>query len=332
MSLCQKNHFNKESIHNVAILWGGGLGDLLVLRSFVQSLREKSDINIYLLTTASHLPGLLKEICPDVGLISISTRLKSLAHFIFKYRDKFDLVYLGPYPRWKTRILGNFIAGKALVWSQRHKNKTPFLIEQIQEDIREMGFSLPHLSQFPYGAIPWKELPLQGIHDRFIVIHAGSKERWQTTRWPFKKWKSLINQLLDDTDLSLYFVGARSEETMLSELISDIPTETRNRIELFVSRPLQEVYSLISCSNGVVCHNSGILHMATLQKKETVCITGSSAYHWRPPYPWVKNITSGRCNIACNQYRCPIPFYKARCIRDISVKEVMKAIKSHFIT
>ena len=53
----------------------------------------------------------------------------------------------------------------------------------------------------------------------------------------------------------------------------------------------------------------------------------SSARFWRPPYAHVKNVTSGACELACNQYRCPVPFYRARCIRELGVDPVFEALR-----
>jgi ADP-heptose:LPS heptosyltransferase len=67
--------------------------------------------------------------------------------------------------------------------------------------------------------------------------------------------------------------------------------------------------------------------VATFLGKKTVCITGSSARYWQPPYPWVQNSTSAACTLACNRYTCPIPFYRAKCIKSITVEDVWRAIR-----
>ena len=312
----------------VAILWGGGLGDLLVLRSFVQALHSRGNINTYIMTTASHLQGLHKEISPEVNFVHLPTRLKALISTIMQYRGKFDLIYLGPYPRWKTRLLGKVIAGRSPVLARRHADVSPFLLEQIQAEIKKLGLQSPLMRKFPYGALPWKPTLSTGRITPFIVMHPSSKDRWETTRWPLIRWKALVLRILKNTELSIYFVGVVSEENMLRDLVQDLPSEAKDRISLFIAKPLREVCSLITSSSGVICHNSGILHLATLLKKQTVCLTGSSAKQWQPPYPWVKNVSSEACSLACNQYRCPIPFFNAKCIRKLSVEKVWREVQN----
>ncbi|MCB2183189.1 MAG: hypothetical protein KQH63_14245 [Desulfobulbaceae bacterium] len=209
------------------------------------------------------------------------------------------------------------------------------MLEQIQADIMELGLREKSFEQFPYGGLPWSKNILAEKEEKegtpFLVLHISSKDRWETTRWPLPQWQSLVKRILQETELSICIVGVDSEKEMLRSFIHDMKLDAGNRIELCISMPLQEVCSLISASAGVICHNSGILHLATLLKKQTVCITGSSAKFWRPPYPWVKNITSGECNIACNRYKCPIPFFYAKCIRKLPAVKVWQAVQDHLL-
>jgi len=84
-------------------------------------------------------------------------------------------------------------------------------------------------------------------------------------------------------------------------------------------------------SVGVICHNSGVMHLAAMLGKTTLALTGSSATFWRPPYAHVTNLSSGACNLACNQYRCPVPFYRAKCIRELEVRDVMKVVRDKLL-
>ena len=93
---------------------------------------------------------------------------------------------------------------------------------------------------------------------------------------------------------------------------------------------LQDIVELIRESDGVICHNSGILHLSTFLHKNIVCITGSSGIYWQPHYPWVKNLSSGLCAFACNRYKCPVPFFRAKCINGIKTDTVWREALNHF--
>ena len=122
-------------------------------------------------------------------------------------------------------------------------------------------------------------------------------------------------------------MGVPSERSQLEALCENLEPAVSSRVRVQADIPLQRLAATIDSSSGVICHNSGILHLAAMLGKVTVAVTGSSAIFWRPPYAHVDNVTSGACNIACNQYRCPVPFYRAKCIRYLQVADVMLAVR-----
>jgi ADP-heptose:LPS heptosyltransferase len=204
-----------------------------------------------------------------------------------------------------------------------------FIFEQILADIRTIGLADSNVNGDFLSFLPWKisdiVSPFPG-GQRYIVLHTGAKDRWTTTRWPIEKWIILIKRILEEKDYAVCLVGTSDEEIQINKIAASFSEAHRQRIILCCSWPLKEISSLIASSDGVVCHNSGILHLSTFLKKNTVCITGSSAKYWRPLYPCVTNVTSNACKLACNKYRCPVPFFRAKCIRKISVDDVWKNI------
>jgi heptosyltransferase-2 len=204
------------------------------------------------------------------------------------------------------------------------------MLEQVLRDCRLMG--LPEASAGPAGFsgfLPWQVMPGSAPARPYLVLHAGSKERWQTTRWPGERWSELTTLLLEQTSFHLVFVGTASEQALVQSIAAG--GQDTGRITASLSAPLRQTAGLIAAAGGVICHNSGILHLAAFLGAKTACITGSSARYWRPPYPWVKNITTAACDRACNRYRCPIPWYRAKCIHSITVADVWAGLKEHAI-
>jgi ADP-heptose:LPS heptosyltransferase len=272
-------------------------------------------------------------LCGGIEVERLSPDPRSLTPFIKKWRRRFDFLYLGPHPTWKTSILGRLLAPRVL-WRQRHPEANPFLVEQIRADISELGLAKPDYYKMFAEVFPWgvrQNCNPFGSEVPFLVLHPGAKQRWQTTRWPVQNWQALIIRILQNSGYSLCLVGIESESEMLASFLELLPRHSRSRIKLSVSLPMKEIASLIASSSGVVCHNSGILHMATFLKKKTIAVTGSSARYWRPPYPWVLNVTSGQCELACNCYSCLVPFYHARCIQHLSVDRVWDALVDHLM-
>lgn len=321
-----------EELKKIGILWGGGLGDLLMIRPFLMAAHARSSAQPYFLTAASHATELFDEFCGPARVVMLPRQSSQVLSVIKKWRGFFDLIYLGPYPTIKTRILGHLLAPKKL-WGQYNKNARPFLLEQVLADITALGFGSAvdtlNLSAF----LPWKvDSNLNPFPDAkpFLVAHPGAKERWHTTLWPLEHWKNLTHKILKETDFSLCIAGVASEGERANQIIQALPEQFQVRIKLSLSCSLKDTASLISSSSGVLCHNSGILHLSTFLQKKTLCITGSSAKFWRPPYPWVTNITSDTCSLACNCYTCPVPFFDAKCIKNISADSAWEAFLNIF--
>ena len=316
----------------IGILWGGGLGDLLVIRPFLQALQADSSVQSYLLTNATHMSELLEEFCSPTRIIQLPLHYSRLLSVIKKWYRYFDLIYLGPYPTFKTRLLGYILSPKKL-WSVHHKNCPSYILDQVFADITALGLSAQTDYKNLTTFLPWKTdsqyNPFSG-KPPFMVIHPGAKLKWVTTRWPVEKWKALILKLLNETRFSLCMVGVKNEEGQLNDLTSFLPEKLKPRIKLCVGKPLQNITGIILGSNGVICHNSGILHLSTFLHKKTVCITGSSGVYWQPQYPWVKNITSGQCSYFCNCYNCPVPFFRSKCIGGIETNDVWNTVVNHF--
>ena len=316
----------------VGILWGGGLGDLLVIRPFLQALQTDPSIQSCLLTNATHMTGLFEEFCSPTKVIQLPRQYSQLLPIIKKWRRSFDLIYLGPYPTFKTRLLGHLLSPKKL-WSIHHKNCPPYILDQVFADITALGLSAQTGQSSLAAYLPWQTEGQDNLFPEkqpFLVLHSGAKQKWATTRWPVEKWKELILKLLSETNYSLCMIGVKEEEGQLNELTAFLPEKLKCRIKLCVGKSLQNIAGIILGSCGVVCHNSGILHLSTFLQKKTVCITGSSGVYWQPHYPWVKNITSGLCSYACNCYKCPVPFFRSKCIGGIETEAVWREIINYF--
>lgn len=316
-----------EAHHRFAIFWGGGLGDVLVLRPMLMALAERLQEPPLFFTTAHHLQGLFGSLGLEVQLHVLPTApLDALK--VFRRLGRLDWIYLGPHPRLKTRLLAQ-VVGAAHIWSVQHPDADVFIGEQVSSDIRALGLLGPSVSTAPYGGT-WDKVPA-GPTQNYLVFHPGAKPRWETTRWPSGHWRELIRRVLAESTVDLRLVGIGTERELLESLVADLPGSSRARVRMDMQLSLPALGNLLMASRGVVCHNSGVLHLAAMLGRSTVAVTGSSARSWRPPYPHVANVTSGACELACNQYRCPVPFYRARCIRLLEVETVMQAVRERLL-
>ena len=317
-----------RSADRFAIFWGGGLGDILVLRPLLVALAARLQEPPHLFTTAHHLEGVFEALGLKVQLHVLPTAPKEALRVFRHLGVRFDWIYLGPHPRLKTRLLAKLVGAKR-IWSVKHGDVDVFVGEQVLADVRALGLTDPGVITAPYGG-GWST-PAAKRPREYLVFHPGAKPRWETTRWSSEHWHELIRRVLGESDLDLCLVGIGPEQQFLESLVGDLPPSARARIGIESELSLQSLGGLVSSSRGVVCHNSGVLHLSAMLGRPTVAVTGSSARSWRPPYPHVVNVTSGTCELACNQYRCPVPFYRARCIRLLETDSVMDAIRQKLL-
>jgi ADP-heptose:LPS heptosyltransferase len=306
----------------IAIFWGGGLGDILALRPLLLALEDALDAPPDFFSTATHMQGLFRELGLRVTHHVLPAEPMAALRYFRSLDLRFDRLYLGAYPRIKTRMLAH-VVGAVCIWSRRHSDVHPFVGEQVLADIKHFGLGIAE----PYGGgarLPRATLTLPRD---YMLFHPGAKARWETTRWPADHWRTLLQRVLDGSGAEVMLVGVEAERAELESLLQGLDGSARGRVRIETALPLAGLVTAVEGSRGVVCHNSGVLHLSAALGRPTVALTGSSARFWRPPYAHVQNVTSGACELACNQYRCPVPFYRARCIRELRVAPVFEALR-----
>jgi hypothetical protein len=306
-----------------ALFWGGGLGDILVVRPLLLALAEHLEQPPYLFTTAHHLEGVFEALDLKVDLQVLPTAPFDALRVFRKLKLRFDWIYLGPHPRLKTRLLAE-VVGARRIWNVRHLDAERFIGEQILADVRDLGLAGVPAATLPYGG-EWNASAASAVDGDHLVLHPGAKGRWHTKQWPEEKWRSLMAWLLAGPGLRLILVGTPDEQLMLEGLKAGIPEGLRARVRSRTDYSLADLAACLRSSRGVICHNSGVMHLAAMLGKPTLVLTGSAPLHWRPPYANVRNLDSGLCSLACDQYRCPVPFYRARCIRELELDAVKAA-------
>jgi hypothetical protein len=301
------------------------LGDILVVRPLLLALCAHLERPPYFFTTANHLDGLFQSLDLPVDLHVLPTAPLDALRLFRRLKVRFDWIYLGPHPRLKTRLLAE-VVGARRIWSVRHLDAERFIGEQVLADVRDLGLAGTAAGTLPYGG-EWGAAAARAGDGAYLVLHPGAKGRWQTKQWPEEKWRALMGYLLETSGLRLILVGTPGEQPMLEGLSAGIPEGLRTRVSVRCDYALADLAVCLRGSRGVICHNSGVMHLAAMLGKPTLALTGSAPLHWRPPYANVQNLDSGLCSLACDQYRCPVPFYQARCIRGLELDAVALAAR-----
>ena len=320
----------REVPESVAVLWGGGLGDVLVIRPLLQRMNEVWGVRPHYLSRVIHFPQLFSTFGLDVAQQQLPAPLPELIRDMRSIRGSFEGVYIGGRATLKTRLLGHVIATDSF-WHSSHDDRSPFIQEQVLADCQMLGLGEYSIDELVEDTKAWSHSMAgsRAVDGEYFVLHPSSKGGWETKNWPDSHWRALVGRLLDELGQSVCLVGTRQEEPRLQRLVQRIGRADRVRVLTALS--MRDLFGLVEQSAGVICHNSGLLHVAVQLGKKTLCLNGSSALHWRASYPWVENIDSGRCQLRCNRYRCPVPGFDARCIKEISVAQVLSRVGSFLL-
>lgn len=312
----------------VAILGGGGLGDLLAARPLLQALDGLDRPAAYCSARFAQ-PGLLHLMGVRAEEVVLPREPRAAAGRLRDLGD-FDLLYLGPHPTWRTRLLARTMKARR-IWAQPGQHADQFLPEVLALDAQRLGL-VPSAAP-PYGTLPLFVAPPPQARPpagRYLVVHLTARPHWHAKQWPLERWAALLEQLAG-AGIPVLCLGTPDEAAAIDAALERVAPAARTLVRIETALALSDVERIIAHSAGVVCHNSGIMHIAVALQRPTVVLTGSSARFWRPTLPWVLNLDSGRCGLACNQHDCPVPFFDARCIRDLGLAEVFAAVRRHVL-
>ena len=312
---------SKISDKGVCILGGGGLGDLTVIYPLLSSF-EKEGIRYCYCTKVMHAKPLIESFIPSRDIFFLKGGLLSILNTVLFLRKNFHYTYIGPHPSLSTKLLAFFIGKPILSYSI--ENKSRFIGDTVKNDILRLGLKAPKKPYNKFFINPEiKRKP-------YILIHKSAKRDWQTTRWPDDNWRQLLNKLLANSEYDFVITGANCEVNDLKNFLSLIDPKFYDRATYHINNSIEDIFSLVNNAEGVICHNSGIMHVANVAEKRTVVITGSSALFWRINEDRVINVTSNECDAMCNKYRCPKDGYDSKCIKSISVDSAYEAINNLF--
>jgi hypothetical protein len=314
----------------VAVLWGGGLGDALALRPLMQRLSARlRDPPLFVCASAGY-SGLWDELGVRVAEVRVP-RDTARAWRCVRGLGVLDLVYLGPHPTWPTRALASVMRSRR-AWAVLGESPDEFIPDTVCRDVRRLGLAEPGEDVTRYGGLPLFRAsapPLAPIAAPYLAVHFTARPHWQAKQWPVEGWLAWLELFLQTHSWEVVCLGSADEKTTIDAALARLPESSRRRVRIETGLPLSQVEQRLRESAGVICHNSGLMHVAVALRKRTVVLTGSPARFWRPAAPWVLNLTSGECALACNQHRCPVPLFRAKCIRSLSVQAVHRAVQSH---
>jgi heptosyltransferase III len=119
---------------------------------------------------------------------------------------------------------------------------------------------------------------VQRCFSNLVAIHPGSGSPLKN--WPEANWRSLLEDLVAQTNLNFLLIGGEAERERIPALAPLIPS---HRLTLAVDLPLVELASRLKTARTFIGHDSGITHLAALLGLECIVLWGPTNEHvWRP--------------------------------------------------
>ncbi|MFH2145568.1 MAG: glycosyltransferase family 9 protein [Candidatus Omnitrophota bacterium] len=168
-----------------------------------------------------------------------------------------------------------------------------------------------------------------GKEDKFIGIAVCAA--WPLKSWPIEKWNKLAAKAKDELGFRVINIARISNDAFGQEIRKNMS----ERIISTQNTTLKQVLALINRCRIFIGPDSGLLHLASCLKKETIGLYGATAADFIYPYFHRHNIVKCRKYFPClpcypqgDSSPCKDKVIFGRCMQAISVDEVLEKIKS----
>ena len=211
-------------------------------------------------------------------------------------------------------------------------------IEVKLEAFSQKTDQIPQWSEMFMSQLHWSEGQLeemlQGkaveglrVDKPYICMAPGSV--WETKRWPPSSFKKVAVEL-SRWGFQVVLLGAPDERVICEGLSKQIP----NSFSLAGHLSIFESLKILSKSKGLLCNDSGSMHMASLLHLPCIAFFGPTVQElgykpWNPKAVVIEknDLLCRPCGQHGGRY-CPIGTHQ--CMEDISPEFVLKKIKQHF--
>ncbi|HPO55174.1 MAG: glycosyltransferase family 9 protein [Ignavibacteriaceae bacterium] len=309
---------------NVLIIRLSSLGDVLLTTPLIRSLKSKyPDINVDFVVKRQYSmvlkgnPYLRRIFFPDEEIdvtqydviVDLQNNLRSC-----KIRRKFEKRVV----KFKKYSLDKYLLVNFKVNRLRELPAIPVRYAETVEKglLDESGLDL---------LIPDSVKSRLTGDKQTIGICPGS--RHFTKRYPAEKFIEVGNKLASE-GFRVVVIGGEDEKNICAEISDSI----NGAINLSTENDLYQIAADMKRCDGIICNDSGLMHVACAVKVPVVVIFGSSVREFGfTPYGNKHKVVE-RENLSCRpcshigKEKCPEKHF--RCMLEISSEEVIKCIKS----
>ncbi len=190
------------------------------------------------------------------------------------------------------------------------------LARAVGIDVDPVAFPVA-ITEDEHRAADEKLAPLAG--DAFIAVLPGT--RWATKQWPPASFAKLIEQL----DRPAVLLGAPDERHLAEQVLA----ATRVRpLDLVGRTSLRELVAILARADGVVCCDSGPMHIAAALGRPLVALFGPTDATRTGPFSERAVVLERRLSCRpCRKRTCPLQHQA--CLRELSADVVSARVREH---
>jgi ADP-heptose:LPS heptosyltransferase len=286
----------------------GGIGEVILQTPFYRALRRsKPEVEIHAFLNASnatvlHRNPYINAIHTFLNTSDMIARLQSL------HADSFDTCFIFD-KSWKSNYLSRLLitsacyngfrrrmwealplGSKVLYTAERHESRyyldllkndcTDDLKPEIFPSIEDRAIVDSTSSEFSH--------PLCCILAGGANNPAVGDEPFR--RWPIENYRALANRLLAN-GYSILLAGGTADAELNRTIIMQAPEAQRGKIYDVTGRlSLHQSALMIGKSDLVICHDSGLMHLASCYARKLICLFGPTS-----PVSLLPKVPGTRC-------------------------------------
>jgi lipopolysaccharide heptosyltransferase II len=169
-------------------------------------------------------------------------------------------------------------------------------------------------------------LKKESIHPDDFLVGLNPGGNWMPKRWPLESWGELADRLAEECKARVLITGSEKDIPLARQIFS----LTRNKPVIACGQlTLKQFAGLVRRMGVFITADSGPLHIANAAgARHIIALFGPTSAALTGPYP-DRNVTVMRkeigCTIPCYKVDCP----DNRCMKAISVGEVLEEVKKY---
>ncbi len=158
-----------------------------------------------------------------------------------------------------------------------------------------------------------------------VGINPGSSAKWQTKRWPAEYFAKFCDEIAKKYNTRVVIIGSKLD----IDLAKEIASKTQSKPIIAAGKTdLRDLIALINKMSVLVTSDSAPMHVASSLNVPCVALFGPTDPKRHAP----GNVKIIRSGINCSPCYKPGCLKNNKCMKDIKVEEVMKAVSEYIDT